>query len=80
MSEDRTPRIVAPSGSIPNTADGPSVRRTSREGDPRASEHGKGEPRAKNRRSRLERDWPTTSDDEGEELSSHDRVHFPFFP
>ena len=81
MPEDRTPRIVAPTEFTPNIAESPGIRRSRpREGGPRASEYGKGEPRAKNRRSRLDRDRPTRTDDEDEQRSSHDRMHFPVFP
>jgi hypothetical protein len=74
MSEDRTPRIIAPTEPTLNIDDGPGIRRS------RSREDRKGEPRAKNRRSRLDRDWPARTDDEDEQRSSHDRVHFPLFP
>lgn len=79
MPEDRTPRIVAPTESIPEVADSPSTGRSPRrESHPRASEHGEAESRAQNRRS--ERDWPGRTSDEEEEPSGKDRIHFPLFP
>lgn len=80
MPEDRTPRIVAPTESIPDTADGPRGRGARHGSGPRTTAQEKNEPRARNGRSRLNREWSTKGGDEEDQPGGQNRVHFPFFP
>lgn len=81
MPEDRTPRVSAPTESIPDAADRLSSRRgPHRGGESRTSENEKRAPHRKKRQPRVDTDWPDGTNGEADQPSGKDRVHFPFFP